>query len=71
MAAIRRRNRNRVARFIARRPLFILLVAGTASILLAALGLVLGKFSVSANNSGWRSRGTTIANRDAQVTIVQ
>eukprot|EP00966_Prymnesium_polylepis_P121309 2803661-Prymnesium_polylepis.1 len=37
-----------------------------ASVILSAIGLIVGEFSVSADNDGWSSRGTTIANREVQ-----
>lgn len=60
----------RAARFVARNPLAVLVLNFVSSVILGATGMAAGGFSVSANNAGWRSRGTLIASRAAQFQIV-
>uniref|UniRef100_A0A7S2UED4 SSD domain-containing protein n=1 Tax=Attheya septentrionalis TaxID=420275 RepID=A0A7S2UED4_9STRA len=55
---------------MANRPCLHLLTALVVAITLSAIGLIVGDFSISAENAGWESRGTRIADRQAQVILV-
>lgn len=58
------------ARFCARRPWTCFGVAFLVATVLSVIGLIVGEFDVEADNAGWRTRGTLIANRHQQVTLV-
>lgn len=60
----------RQSRRVARSPCYYLLGSLIVSIGLGAIGMIVGEFSVSANNGGWQSRGTLIANRETQSMLV-
>jgi hypothetical protein len=60
----------RRAKCMARNPWYHFLASLFASVLLSTIGLVFGEFSVAVDNSGWQSRGTLIANRQTQVSLV-
>eukprot|EP00978_Attheya_sp_CCMP212_P030041 scaffold109067_cov80-Attheya_sp.AAC.1 len=55
---------------MANRPCLHLLTALVVAIALSVFGLIVGDFSISAENDGWQSRGTRIADRQAQVILV-
>ena len=59
----------RSARFMARYPWLHLLAGFVLSIGLSAVGNIVGDFAVEADNAGWQSRGTLIADRHAQVLL--
>lgn len=58
------------ARFVARRPLICFWLAFLIAAALSVVGLYLGDFQVAADNAGWQTRGTLIANRNTQVLLV-
>jgi len=58
------------ARFMARKPLLCFWVVFVTAAALSVVGLYLGDFQVTADNAGWQTRGTLIANRNAQVLLV-
>lgn len=58
------------ARFVARKPWFCFGIAFIIATALSVVGLLVGDFQVAADNAGWRTRGTLIANRQQQVTLV-
>lgn len=58
------------ARFVARKPWLCVGVAFVVATVLSVIGLIVGDFQVAADNAGWRTRGTLIANRHQQVTLV-
>jgi hypothetical protein len=58
------------ARFVARKPWLCFGVAFIIATALSVVGLLVGDFQVAADNAGWRTRGTLIANRHQQVTLV-
>eukprot|EP00978_Attheya_sp_CCMP212_P022178 scaffold65817_cov68-Attheya_sp.AAC.2 len=55
---------------MANRPCLHLLTALVVAIALSVFGLIVGDFSIAAENAGWESRGTRIADRQAQVILV-
>ena len=57
------------AKAMARRPWLHFLTALIISLVLSVVGLIVGDFSVTADNNGWQSRGTLIADRHAQVLL--
>jgi hypothetical protein len=56
---------------LARAPCHYFWVNLIVSVILSAIGSIFGDFSVSANNGGWQSCGTLIANRQTQLMLVQ
>jgi len=60
----------KVSRNVARRPCTYLLGCLFISFGLSAIGIIVGKFEISANNNGWQSRGTTISDRETQSILV-
>ena len=60
----------RIAASMARNPWTYFAVAWFVTLLLSVVGLIVGKFEVAADNAGWNSRGTLIANRETQLEIV-
>jgi len=58
------------ARFVARKPWLCFGVAFLVASALSVIGLIVGDFDVAADNAGWQSRGTLIANRHQQVILV-
>lgn len=61
---------SRQARFVARRPWLCFGVSFLIATVLSVVGLIVGDFDVAADNAGWRTRGTIIANRHQQVILV-
>ena len=59
----------RQAKRMARNPCTYLLVALGVSIVLSALAMTVGDFSVAIDNAGWWSRGTLISNRQTQIML--
>ena len=57
---------NFLVRFMAYRPCLVMLLALLFALVLSALGMVIGEFEVSADNDGWNSRNTPVANKAAQ-----
>jgi len=62
---------SRWAESMARHPWKHLLTALVISVALSAIGIIVGDFSIAADNAGWRSRGTTIANRHSQYLLLR
>eukprot|EP00545_Synedropsis_sp_CCMP1620_P000210 CAMPEP_0119019772 /NCGR_PEP_ID=MMETSP1176-20130426/22619_1 /TAXON_ID=265551 /ORGANISM="Synedropsis recta cf, Strain CCMP1620" /LENGTH=1061 /DNA_ID=CAMNT_0006974053 /DNA_START=182 /DNA_END=3367 /DNA_ORIENTATION=+ len=60
----------RRAKCMARKSWYHFSVALIISIVLSVIGMVVGDFSISVDNGGWQSRGTLIADRQAQVLTV-
>eukprot|EP00538_Stauroneis_constricta_P012591 CAMPEP_0119547884 /NCGR_PEP_ID=MMETSP1352-20130426/1904_1 /TAXON_ID=265584 /ORGANISM="Stauroneis constricta, Strain CCMP1120" /LENGTH=1198 /DNA_ID=CAMNT_0007592951 /DNA_START=90 /DNA_END=3686 /DNA_ORIENTATION=- len=58
------------SRKIARNPCIFLLASLAFSIGLSVIGFTVGDFSVAADNAGWQSRGTLIADRHTQYMLV-
>lgn len=58
------------ARATARNSWRCLISAIVVTTVLSVIGLVVGGFSIESDNTGWRSRGTLIADREMQVDIV-
>jgi hypothetical protein len=56
-------------RRMARNPCIHLWTAMVISLALSFIALIVGEFSVSAETGGWQSRGTTIADRQAQLMM--
>jgi hypothetical protein len=61
----------RQARRMARTPCCHFWTFLVLSILLSIVGMVVGKFTVSAQTGGWQSRGTMIADRQTQLMLLQ
>jgi len=59
----------RAARNMARYPKTHFWVAFLAALTISVVGFVVGKFSVVAENAGWQSRGTLLANRQTQLMM--
>ena len=57
----------RVAEGIGRRPGVVCGVSTLITLLVSVLALVVGEFTVSADNDGWQSRTTELANRQMQL----
>ena len=57
----------RVAERIGRRPGVVCGVSTLITLLVSVLALVVGEFTVSADNDGWQSRTTELANRQMQL----
>ena len=57
----------RIAGCIGRRPGAVCGVSSFVTLLISVVALVVGEFTVSAENGGWRSRTTAIANRQVQL----
>jgi hypothetical protein len=55
---------------MANRPCLHLLVSLGVAIALSVFGLIVGNFSISAENDGWVSRGTIISDRQSQLVVV-
>jgi hypothetical protein len=55
---------------MANRPCLHLLTALGMAIALSAFGIIVGEFSIAAENGGWESRGTLIADRQSQVLLI-
>jgi hypothetical protein len=55
---------------VARNPCIFLWVAIMISIAFSAIGLIVGEFQIEVVQGGWWSRGTLIANRQMQVSLV-
>mmetsp|Transcript_13477 Transcript_13477/g.19413 ORF Transcript_13477/g.19413 Transcript_13477/m.19413 type:complete len:1143 (+) Transcript_13477:65-3493(+) len=62
---------SRYTRHVASHPWKHLGVAMILSIVISGVGMVVGNFSVSADNNGWQSRGTLIANRQSQALLIR
>ncbi len=60
----------RVSKFTARNPARCLLGSLAVATLMSYIALGFGKFTIEVDNKGWRSRGTTIANREMQNDLV-
>lgn len=60
----------RQAARVANYPCACFWVALLTSLFVSILGMVFGDFQVAADNAGWTSRGTEIANRQAQFILV-
>jgi len=60
----------RTARATARNSWRCLISAIVVATVLSVIGLVVGGFTIEADNKGWRSRGTPIADREMQVDVV-
>mmetsp|Transcript_18251 Transcript_18251/g.25715 ORF Transcript_18251/g.25715 Transcript_18251/m.25715 type:complete len:1096 (-) Transcript_18251:96-3383(-) len=56
----------RISRWVARNPWKSLIGSFVGSFLLSFVALTVGNFSVAADNGGWTTRGTLIANRHSQ-----
>ena len=54
---------------VANRPCVYLWAALIISIILSAVAMIAGDFTVTVNNAGWTSRGTEIANRHSQFVV--
>lgn len=61
-----KREPNFLVKLFARRPCLILLISLVFALALAGVGMVVGEFEVSADNDGWESRGTSVADKAAQ-----
>jgi hypothetical protein len=61
----------RQARRMARTPCRHFWTFLVLSLLLSIVGMVMGKFTVSAQTGGWQSRGTMIADRQTQLMLLQ
>lgn len=61
----------KLSRVTARNPLKVLFGTLTLSIVLSAIGVIVGNFKVEVDNKGWRSRGTVIANREMQNEVIE
>lgn len=59
------------ARFVARRPLLCFWIAFIGALALSVVGLYFGEFTLTADNAGWQTRGTLIANRHTQALLVR
>lgn len=55
---------------VARNPCKHLVVAFIVSIAVSSAGFIFGDFSVSADNTGWLSRGTSIADQTTQLLLL-
>jgi hypothetical protein len=55
---------------MANRPCLHLLTALVVAITLSVIGLIVGDFTIAVENAGWESRSTRIADRQAQVILV-
>ena len=62
----RKRRANIFVRMMARRPCLVFCLSLLFAVSISVLGLVLGEFEVSADNDGWNSRGTFVADKQAQ-----
>jgi len=60
----------KVARFTARRPRACLSVVLVFSVIMSFIAFHFGDFDITADNKGWRSRGTLIANREMQNDVI-
>ncbi len=60
----------RISRFTARNPIKCLIGALSFATLLSVIGLYVGNFKVEVDNKGWRSRKTTISNREMQAEVL-
>lgn len=56
---------------MARNPWKYFIVSMTASILLSIIGFLTGNFTLSADNRGWLSRGTSIADTTTQLLLLR
>lgn len=56
----------RAARSLASRPALTCVVSFFGAVLLAVVGIIAGEFEVDADNEGWESRGTSVADRALQ-----
>ena len=61
----------RVAEGIGRRPGVVCGVSTLITLLVSVLALVVGEFTVSADNDGWQSRTTELANRQMQLEAAE
>ena len=61
----------RVAEGIGRRPGVVCGVSTLITLLVSVLALVVGEFTVSADNDGWQSRTTELANRQMQLEATE
>ena len=61
----------RVAGYIGAHPGAVLGVSALTTIALSMIALLIGEFEVSADNAGWESRTTTMANRQVQFRALQ
>lgn len=61
----------REAMRMARNPCCYFWVSLLGTLALGVIGLIFGDFAVAADNSGWWSRGTLIADRQTQLSMVQ
>ena len=57
----------REAMRMARNPCMYFWIAFLSSLVVGVAGMIFGDFSVSADNEGWNSRGTSIADRETQL----
>jgi hypothetical protein len=60
----------RQAKRMARNPCWHLNVCLVVAVMLSAIAMIVGEFSVSAESGGWQSRGTLIADRQTQLMLV-
>ena len=60
-----------VARHIGARPGAALSISALTTLACSMMALVIGEFEVSADNAGWESRTTTMANRQVQFRALQ
>ena len=60
-----------VAGYIGAHPGAALGVSALTTIVISVIALVIGEFEVSADNAGWESRATTMANRQVQFRALQ
>ena len=60
-----------VARYIGAHPGAALSISALTTIACSMMALVIGEFEVSADNAGWESRTTTMANRQVQFRALQ
>ncbi|KAL7561599.1 hypothetical protein ACA910_004188 [Epithemia clementina (nom. ined.)] len=56
---------------MARNPCLYFWISFLGSLAIGAIGMIVGNFEVAADNNGWNSRGTNIADRQTQMQLVQ
>ncbi|QDZ19396.1 SSD domain-containing protein [Chloropicon primus] len=57
---------NVLVRFLARRPCLVMVLSLLFALGLSAVGMIVGEFEISADNDGWNSRNTPVADKQAQ-----
>ena len=61
----------REAMRVARNPCTYFWISFLSSLALGVIGMIAGNFDVAADNNGWNSRGTKIADRETQMHMVR